>query len=92
MNGVTPGLVAARFHNTLSEMIVQMTLRIREETGLEKVVLSGGTFQNRVLLVRTETMLEKRGFEVLRPREFPVNDGAIALGQLAVAGWRKKDE
>ncbi len=91
MSGVTPGLVAARFHNTLSGMILQMTLRIREETGLGKVVLSGGTFQNRVLLVRTETMLEKRGFEVLRPREFPVNDGAIALGQLAVTG-AKKDE
>ncbi len=91
-NRVPAEVIAARFHNTVTEMIHTVVRRIREETGLERVVLSGGTFQNRILLARTEEMLEKSGFEVLRPCEFPVNDGGIALGQLAVAGWKKKDE
>ncbi len=86
---VSPGVIAARFHNTLAGMITDVTVQIREETGLEKVVLSGGTFQNRILLAATEEQLERKGFEVLRPLEFPVNDGGIALGQLAVAGARR---
>ncbi len=90
--GVAPGVIATRFHNTLTEMICRVTEQIREETGLEKVILSGGTFQNRILLATTEERLEQSGFEVLRPLEFPVNDGGIALGQLAVAGYRMMND
>ncbi len=85
---VSPGVIAARFHNTLAGMITAVTEQMREETGLEKVVLSGGAFQNRILLAATEEQLERKGFEVLLPLEFPLNDGGIALGQLAVAGAR----
>jgi hydrogenase maturation protein HypF len=88
---VSPALIAARFHNTLIEMITTVTEEIREAAGIGKVVLTGGAFQNSILLAGTEEMLEKKGFEVFRPLEFPVNDGGIALGQLAVAGWRKME-
>jgi hydrogenase maturation protein HypF len=53
--------IAARFHNTLTEMIVTVTEQIAGESGLTRVVLSGGTFQNRVLLERAEAQLEKKG-------------------------------
>jgi len=88
---VSPAIIAARFHNTLIEMITMVTEEIREAAGIGKVVLTGGAFQNSILLAGTEEMLEKKGFEVFRPLEFPVNDGGIALGQLAVAGWRKME-
>ncbi len=88
---VSPAIIAARFHNTLIEMITTVTEEIREAAGIGKVVLTGGAFQNSILLAGTEEMLEKKGFEVFRPLEFPVNDGGIALGQLAVAGWRKME-
>ena len=88
---VSPAIIAARFHNTLMEMITMVTEEIREAAGIGKVVLTGGAFQNSILLAGTEEMLEKKGFEVFRPLEFPVNDGGIALGQLAVAGWRKME-
>ena len=53
--------------------------------GLETVVLSGGVFQNRMLLAATATPLEARGLRVLVPERLPPNDGGIAYGQAAVA-------
>jgi hydrogenase maturation protein HypF len=65
-----------------------MTTAVREQTGLGKTVLSGGCFQNRVLLEGTKQVLEEVGFEVYMHRMLPANDGCIALGQAVVAAAR----
>ncbi|MEO8218551.1 MAG: carbamoyltransferase HypF [Acidobacteriota bacterium] len=81
-------MIAARFHETLAEVIESICLRIREQDVLNKVCLSGGTFQNLLLLERTLLRLRARGFEVFLHRHVPCNDGGISLGQAAVAGER----
>ncbi|HEX8866080.1 MAG TPA: Sua5/YciO/YrdC/YwlC family protein, partial [Lentzea sp.] len=83
--GVDPGVIAARFHNGLADAVVACCSAAREETGLNVVALSGGVFQNAVLLRRTVDGLERGGFRVLTHRRVPPNDGGISLGQAAVA-------
>ena len=82
-----PAVVAARFHNTLAEAIHEMCLRMRQESGLNRVCLSGGTFQNVYLLTRAVAGLRRHGFEVFLHSEVPPNDGGLSLGQ-AVIGSR----
>jgi hydrogenase maturation protein HypF len=84
------GLISARFHNTISDSIVKGAEILKRETGLNKVVLSGGTFQNRYLTHRTENKLSTLGFKVYGNHSIPCNDGGISLGQLAIAGKRRK--
>jgi hydrogenase maturation protein HypF len=79
------GSIAARFHNTLVAVIVEVCRRLRETDGLNLVCLSGGTFQNAYLLERVIPALRVRGFEVYLNSKVPTNDGGIALGQAAVA-------
>ncbi len=82
---VSVGLMAAKFHNTLVAVIVEVCWRLHETDGLNFVCLSGGTFQNSYLLERLVPALRDRGFEVYLNRKVPTNDGGIALGQAAVA-------
>jgi hydrogenase maturation protein HypF len=77
-------LVALRFHTAVSDLIANLAVRCRERTGLERVALGGGVFQNALLLDQAEHALTDRGFTVLRPRLLPPNDGGIALGQILV--------
>jgi hydrogenase maturation protein HypF len=77
-----PELISARFHNGLAEATAAAC------GGEGPVVLSGGVFQNRLLLERTAERLERRGVRVLVPRRLPPNDGGIAYGQAAVAAAR----
>ena len=77
----SPRTIAGRFHGTLTEIIAA----VAGETDLETVVLSGGCFQNRVLLESTARKLRNMGKEAVWHRRVPANDGGIALGQLAVA-------
>jgi hydrogenase maturation protein HypF len=77
--------ISAKFHNTLAEAIVEMCRRIRGETRLSRVCLSGGTFQNMRLLALAVTGLRGAGFEVFLHAKVPPNDGGIALGQAAIA-------
>ena len=86
--GVSPDIISARFHHTIADIIVTVSGQVREETSLDRVVLSGGTFQNKLLLEETERRLQEKQFRIYRPREMPVNDGGIALGQMAVAAAR----
>jgi len=79
------GEVSACFHNTLSAAIVEVCCRLRTRDGLERVCLSGGTFQNSYLLRRTVVELRRREFEVFLHALVPANDGGISLGQAAVA-------
>jgi hydrogenase maturation protein HypF len=88
IRGKDPAAIAASFHRTVIGAITAMTEAIRKQTGLGKAVLSGGCFQNRVLLEGTVHELEKDGFEVFTHRMLPTNDGCIALGQAVVAAAR----
>lgn len=78
-------LLALRFHHTLAESIVQ----VAQKTGLEKVVLSGGCFQNQVLTVRAVERLKQAGFRPYWHQRIPPNDGGISLGQIAAIGEAK---
>jgi hydrogenase maturation protein HypF len=74
--------LAARFHMTVIEMVVSACRELRSLTGVNKVVLTGGVFQNKLLLEGSIGKLERLGFEVLWHRQVPPNDGGIALGQM----------
>jgi hydrogenase maturation protein HypF len=77
--------ISARFHNTLSAAIVEVCCRIRKRDGLDRVCLSGGVFQNHLLLGLTATELRRRGFGVFLHAMVPANDGGISLGQAVIA-------
>lgn len=77
--------ISARFHNTLSAVIAEVCTRSRVADGLNRVCLSGGTFQNVYLLHRTVVELRRRGFDVFLHSTVPANDGGISLGQAAIA-------
>jgi hydrogenase maturation protein HypF len=77
--------VAARFHNSVAEMVTTVCNRLRQTTGIEQVVLGGGVFQNKFLLRRLIPLLEGKRFQVYLPHSVPVNDGGISLGQAAIA-------
>jgi hydrogenase maturation protein HypF len=79
------GEISACFHNTLSAAIVEVCSRIQKTYALNRVCLSGGTFQNVYLLERTVVELRRRGFEVFLHATVPANDGGIALGQAVIA-------
>lgn len=83
LQGTDSGALAYLFHRTLAEQIVAACKAAREHSGRAKVALSGGVFQNRLLLRLTEEGLEQEGFEVLRHHMIPPNDGGIAIGQAA---------
>jgi hydrogenase maturation protein HypF len=82
---VDRGVIAARFHNTMAEMIAQVCRKAREREGLNEVCLSGGTFQNMFLLERAVSVLSELGFDVHLHAKVPANDGGISLGQAAIA-------
>jgi len=88
-SGVGVSEIAVRFHNTIIQIIFDVVLNLQNETGIQKVVLSGGSFQNKYILERVEKRLEKLGFEVFSQHSIPANDGGIALGQLAIAAKRR---
>jgi hydrogenase maturation protein HypF len=88
--GVATPLVAARFHNGLAGATVAACQTLRDDTGLGTVALSGGVFQNMLLLERTVAALEQQGFRVLVHSRVPPNDAGISLGQAAVAGARDR--
>jgi hydrogenase maturation protein HypF len=79
--------MAYRFHLTTAELIQVMCERIAEDTGLRTVALSGGCFQNRLLLSLAVPRLRERGFRVLLHRQVPCNDGGISLGQAVIANF-----
>ncbi|MCU1269400.1 MAG: (NiFe) hydrogenase maturation protein HypF [Acidobacteriaceae bacterium] len=84
-NSQPAGVIASRFHNTIATVIAEMCQRIRASEKLNRVCLSGGTFQNMYLLQRSVARLRKLGFEVFLHYAVPPNDGGISLGQAAIA-------
>ncbi|HEY6761929.1 MAG TPA: carbamoyltransferase HypF [Baekduia sp.] len=86
--GVPVATVAARAHNALAVATVEACARAAGASGTDMVVLSGGVFQNRLLLEACHAGLTARGLRVLVPERLPCNDGGIAYGQAAVAAAR----
>jgi hydrogenase maturation protein HypF len=89
--GEGKGRIALKFHRTVAEVVGATVEWIGKEYGLGKVALSGGVFQNRILLELTKRRLEDVGFDVLLNEKVPANDGGIALGQIAVAGALRRN-
>jgi len=85
VRGVAVPTLAARFHNSLAASALEVCRVLRDEHGLSTVALSGGVFQNGLLLTRCLELLQADGFTVLTHRQVPCNDGGISLGQAAVA-------
>jgi len=79
--------ISGKFHRGLARAVAEVCIRMRGETGVRKVALSGGVFQNAYLLERTISLLEKEGFRVYHNLVVPPNDGGICLGQALVATY-----
>ena len=86
--GVPSSQIASNFHRTIAELLLIASVEAREQTGLNSVALSGGVFQNRLLLETLITRLEEMHFQVFINRRVPPNDGGLSLGQLAIAAAR----
>jgi hydrogenase maturation protein HypF len=85
--GVTKTEISACFHHAVAQMVVRMCQTLARDTGINKVALSGGVFQNRLLLRLTSDYLEKTGLNVITHREVPTNDGGISLGQAVIGNF-----
>ncbi len=86
--GVPTPLISARFHHGLADMVSEACLRARQAHGVKTVVLSGGVWQNRLLLEQVISDLDQQAFDVIVHRQVPANDGGLALGQAVIAGAR----
>jgi len=84
--GEDPGVISTRFHNTLIQMLHQICRTVRTESGIQRVALSGGAFQNKTLLSGVTRALSADGFDVLSQAKVPANDGGLSLGQALIGG------
>jgi hydrogenase maturation protein HypF len=83
--GTEPAVVSARFHRAVAELVLQASQSLRATTGINRVALSGGVFQNVTLLELAARHLEEAGFDLLVHHKVPPNDGGLALGQAVIA-------
>ena len=86
--GLSAAEISGRFHATLVRLFTDLCARLARRTGVKTVALSGGVFQNRLLLEGLSHSLRANGLTVLSHRQVPANDGGISLGQAAVAAAR----
>jgi hydrogenase maturation protein HypF len=91
LNGRDHAVISAIFHNTLIEMFCQLSIQLQNKFYLNKIILSGGVFQNKRLLSGLANRLKKSNLKVYVPLKLPCNDGGISLGQAYVAKF-KRDE
>ena len=84
-SGKTAAYISVKFHNTVSQIVLDTCLRLSAQSGLTKVALSGGVVQNRRVFRQVIKKLEAEGFEVITHKEIPSNDGCISLGQAVIA-------
>ena len=86
-NRVPVPIISLKFHNTMSQVIVEMCKLVSRETGITQVALSGGVFQNRLFFMSSTTALQRENFGVLTHHRVPCNDGGISLGQAVIANF-----
>ena len=87
-SGRSRSFIAKRFHNSVTQMIIDLCTRIGEERNIHTVILSGGVFQNMYLLSASVKSLKRRGFTVVHHRRIPPGDGGISAGQAVIAAKR----
>lgn len=85
LGGVEPGVIGDRFHRALAEAVCDVAIRVRANSGVDVVGLTGGVFQNALLTEYCSGLLTHSGFRVLVHRMVPANDGGLALGQICIA-------
>ncbi|MFQ6122123.1 MAG: carbamoyltransferase HypF [Dehalococcoidales bacterium] len=88
--GVSSASISMKFHRTIAQVVMKMCQRLANRTGINRVALSGGVFQNRLLLKLTVATLERAGLGVLTHREVPTNDGGVSLGQAVIANFAEE--
>ncbi len=86
--GITIPKLSARFHQAVAEMVYRICIQVREISGSNEVALSGGVWQNMVLLKKSILLLQAGGFNILIHRQVPTNDGGVALGQALAAATK----
>lgn len=91
LNGVPKEKISLKFHNTIINFTLELCEKLRIKTGINKVALSGGVFQNYYLLKNLCIQLEKRNFSVYVQSQFPSNDGGVSLGQIVIGSNLIKD-
>jgi len=89
INKVPVAEISLKFHYTVANIIIEMCKLIADDSKIKRVGLSGGVFQNRLLLKLATAALKREGFEVLTHRLVPANDGGISLGQAVVANFAR---
>ncbi len=82
--GLAPAVIAQHFHDTIISMVLQAVEQVRSQSGLERVVLSGGCWYNRYLLTAVNKILGEKGYQVYRQIKIPTGDGGISLGQAMI--------
>ena len=82
---ISAEIISARFHNTIAAIVLNICFKIKNQTGIDRVALSGGVFQNSHLMEKTYALLDGNGFKVFTHHRVPTNDGGIALGQAIIA-------
>ena len=85
IKGIPGKIIASKFQNTIVNLTISMCARIREDSGINVVALSGGVFQNSFLLEKICYNLKQNNFEVYTHKDLPSNDGGVAIGQIIVA-------
>jgi hydrogenase maturation protein HypF len=82
------GMIGARFHKTIAELAIDLCKQARSKTDLNEVALSGGVWQNQILLDQVRKGLKDEEFVVYLHRQVPTNDGGLALGQAVIANFQ----
>lgn len=90
--GVSVCDISARFHNTIAYLLLDEGKRLLRQTGVSRVVISGGCFQNKRLTEQLQRLFAEAGIPLYVPGRIPCNDGGVAVGQLAIAASRNKKE
>jgi hydrogenase maturation protein HypF len=83
--------ISLKLHHTVAQMTVEMCRQISQQTGIKQAALSGGVFQNRLLLKLTSDGLKQAGFQVFAHHLVPCNDGGLSLGQAVVANFTERE-
>ncbi|MBI2400234.1 MAG: carbamoyltransferase HypF, partial [Deltaproteobacteria bacterium] len=91
-SGASTEAIAGRFHNAIADMTLTVCTKLRDGSGINDVVLTGGVFQNSLLTKLAAFRLEKAGFKVYMQEKVPSNDGGISIGQAVVAWERVKGD
>lgn len=91
-SGIDPEVIATKFHNSVISAIFDTAIALRRDTGISRIVLSGGVFQNRYLLEHLLKKLKENKFNAYTHSAVPTNDGGIALGQLVIAANKRRKE